>query len=59
MNAFAFRGELAFEPAFGVANAAAVTRKRARAAGVELTVVDDPLLSLDFDRPGDIVALVP
>jgi 2-phospho-L-lactate guanylyltransferase len=59
MNAFAFRGELAFEPAFGVANAAAVTRKRARAAGVELTVVDDPLLSLDFDRPGDIAALVP
>ncbi|MEX0817573.1 MAG: 2-phospho-L-lactate guanylyltransferase [Gaiellales bacterium] len=59
MNAFAFRGELAFEPAFGVPDAAAVTVERARAAGVDATVVDDPLLALDFDRPGDITALVP
>jgi 2-phospho-L-lactate guanylyltransferase len=58
MNAFAFRGELAFEPAFGVPDAAAVTVGRARAAGVDATVVDDPLLALDFDRPGDITALV-
>jgi 2-phospho-L-lactate/phosphoenolpyruvate guanylyltransferase len=59
MNAFAFRGELAFEPAFGLPDAAAVTRERARAAGIEAVVVDDPLLALDFDRPGDIAALVP
>ncbi|MEX2464512.1 MAG: 2-phospho-L-lactate guanylyltransferase [Gaiellaceae bacterium] len=58
MNAFAFRGQLAFEPAFGVPDAAAVTVERARAVGVEATVVDDPLLALDFDRPGDITALV-
>ena len=59
MNAFAFRGQLAFDPAFGIPDAAAVTVERARAAGVEPAVVDDPLLALDFDRPGDITALVP
>ncbi|MEX2103669.1 MAG: 2-phospho-L-lactate guanylyltransferase [Gaiellaceae bacterium] len=58
MNAFAFRGQLAFEPAFGLPDAAAVTVERARAAGVEAIVLDDPLLALDFDRPGDITALV-
>jgi hypothetical protein len=59
MNAFAFRGELAFEPAFGIPDAATVTLERARSAGVEPAVIDDPLLALDFDRPGDIAALVP
>jgi 2-phospho-L-lactate guanylyltransferase len=58
MNALAFRGGLAFEPAFGEPDAAARTLERARAAGVEPAVVQDPLLALDFDRPDDIAALV-
>jgi 2-phospho-L-lactate guanylyltransferase len=57
MNAFAVCGELTFEPAFGVRDAALATVERARAAGVEPAIVDDPLLAFDVDRPDDLERL--
>lgn len=57
MNGFAVRGAVPFEPAFGLPDAARATVERARAAGVEPTVVDDPLLAFDVDRPADLERL--
>ena len=54
MNALALRSPDLFAPAFGVQSAAAVTVERARAAGYEPAVLDDPFLALDIDRPEDV-----
>ncbi len=54
MNAIALRAPLTFRPAFGVANATAVTIARAREAGIEPAVVDDPGLAFDVDNPPDV-----
>jgi 2-phospho-L-lactate/phosphoenolpyruvate guanylyltransferase len=53
-NALALRPASAVEPAFGVANGAAVTVERARRLGYEAAVLDDPLIALDVDAPEDI-----
>jgi len=53
-NALALADPRALEPAFGIADSAAVTVERARAAGYEPAVLDDPLLALDVDRPEDV-----
>ena len=57
VNAFAFRDALPFVPALGVPDAAQETRARARAAGIEPAVVDEPLLAFDVDRPADLERL--
>ena len=57
LNALALRAVGAFEPAFGVPDAAALTIARARAAGLEPEVRDDPRLALDVDRPEDLARL--
>jgi 2-phospho-L-lactate guanylyltransferase len=57
LNALALRAAGVFIPAFGVPDAAAVTIARARAAGVEPEVRDDPRLALDVDRPEDLALL--
>jgi 2-phospho-L-lactate guanylyltransferase len=57
VNAIALRPADVFAPAFGVPDAAAVTIARARAAGIEPTVRDDPRLALDVDRPEDLARL--
>jgi 2-phospho-L-lactate guanylyltransferase len=54
MNALALQEVGAFEPAFGVAHAAALTVERARAAGIEAAVADDPSLAFDVDNPADV-----
>jgi 2-phospho-L-lactate guanylyltransferase (CobY/MobA/RfbA family) len=54
MNALAVRGTAAFEPAFGVRGAADVTAERARSAGIEPAVVEDPRLAFDVDEPKDV-----
>jgi 2-phospho-L-lactate guanylyltransferase len=55
-NALALRSPHLLEPAFG--RPVRVTLERAWAAGLELAVVDDPLLALDVDRPEDFEDLV-
>jgi 2-phospho-L-lactate guanylyltransferase len=57
MNALAVRDPTAFEPAFGVPHSARRTDERARAAGIDAVVVDDPLLAFDVDRPADLERL--
>jgi 2-phospho-L-lactate guanylyltransferase len=57
VNALALRAPDVFAPAFGVPDAAAVTIARARAAGIEPEVRDDPRLALDVDRPEDLAHL--
>jgi len=57
MNALAVRAPSAFEPVFGVRHSARRTEERARAAGIEAVVVDDPLLAFDVDRPADLERL--
>lgn len=57
MNALALREPGSFEPVFGVRYSARRTEQRARAAGLEATVVDDPLLAFDVDRPADLERL--
>jgi 2-phospho-L-lactate guanylyltransferase len=56
VNALALRGAPRFDPAFGVADAAALTIERVRATGIEPAVIDDPVLALDVDRPEDLPA---
>lgn len=56
VNALALRESDLLAPAFGQPVAATIAR--ARAAGVEPVVVDDPLLALDVDRPEDLELLV-
>jgi 2-phospho-L-lactate guanylyltransferase len=53
-NAIALRPPDVLEPAFGVLDGAAVLVERAERLGVHVTVVDDPLLALDVDRPEDV-----
>ena len=57
MNALALTRAGAFEPAFGTRGSASETERRARAAGIEAAVVDDPLLAFDVDRPADLERL--
>ena len=54
MNALALLSPDAVQPAFGVPYAAAVTVARAREAGYEPAVIEDPLLALDIDEPIDV-----
>lgn len=51
VNALALRTRNGFRPSFGVP--AAETVARARRAGIEPVVLDDPALALDVDRPED------
>jgi 2-phospho-L-lactate guanylyltransferase len=51
VNALALRNPRTFDPSFGVP--ATETVARARAAGIEPTIVDDARLSLDVDLPED------
>jgi len=53
-NAFAISEPGLIEPAFEIPRSAAVTVERARHAGYEPAVLDDPLLALDVDRPEDV-----
>jgi 2-phospho-L-lactate/phosphoenolpyruvate guanylyltransferase len=56
VNALALAEVNGFVPGFGVP--AAVTMAAARAAGLEPTVVDEPALALDVDRPEDYELLL-
>jgi 2-phospho-L-lactate guanylyltransferase len=53
-NALALSPANALEPAFGIPDSAAVTVERARRLGIRASVVDDPLVALDVDRPDDL-----
>lgn len=53
-NALALRPPGVLEPAFGLPGGAAVMTERARAAGFEAVVIDDPLVALDVDDPDDV-----
>jgi 2-phospho-L-lactate guanylyltransferase len=53
-NALALRPADAIVPVFGVPNGAALIVKRAREAGFEAAVLDDPGLALDVDTPEDL-----
>jgi 2-phospho-L-lactate guanylyltransferase len=53
-NALALRPPDAIPPAFGIRNGAALVVERARAAGFEAAVVDDPALALDVDTLEDL-----
>ena len=57
LNALALATSGLFEPVFGVPEAARRTVERARAAGIEPAVVDEPLLAFDVDRPADLKRL--
>jgi 2-phospho-L-lactate guanylyltransferase len=57
LNALALRDPLAFEPAFGIPESARVTAERARTAGLDPVVLDEPLLAFDVDRPADLERL--
>ncbi len=57
LNALALSRSGLFEPVFGVPDAAARTVERARAAGIEPALVDEPLLAFDVDRPADLKRL--
>ena len=57
MNALALRTPVSFRPAFGVPHAAEVTAARARAAGLQPVVLDDPRLAFDVDVPRDVWTL--
>jgi 2-phospho-L-lactate/phosphoenolpyruvate guanylyltransferase len=54
MNALALRTPVAFRPAFGVPHAADVTAARARAAGLQPVILDDPRLAFDVDVARDV-----
>ena len=57
MNALALSRPGLFAPAFGIPRSAEMTIERARAAGIDPAIVEDPLLALDVDRPSDLEAL--
>ena len=54
MNAIAMRSPESLEPAFGVRGASDQTLERARAAGVDATLVEEPRLAFDVDHPADV-----
>jgi len=54
LNALALRDPAAFSPAFGVDGAASATLARAREAGLEATVLEEPAFAFDVDRPVDV-----
>lgn len=54
LNALALRDPALFEPVFGVPGAAALTQARARAAGFEPAILDEPGLAFDVDEPCDL-----
>lgn len=54
MNAIALRPGDAILPALGLPDAADATLRRARQAGVDATVVEDPALAFDVDHPADV-----
>jgi 2-phospho-L-lactate guanylyltransferase len=54
LNALALSSPSLFEPVFGVRDAAMRTIERARAAGLEPALVDEPGLAFDVDRPFDL-----
>ena len=54
MNALALRTHVGFRPAFGVPHAADVTAARARAAGLQPVILDDPRLAFDVDVARDV-----
>jgi 2-phospho-L-lactate guanylyltransferase (CobY/MobA/RfbA family) len=56
VNALALREVNGFVPRFGVP--VEETIGAARAAGLEATVIRDPLLALDVDRPEDYEAML-
>ena len=57
LNALALSSPSLFEPVFGVPDAALRTVERARAAGIEPAVVNEPVLAFDVDRPSDLKRL--
>ena len=57
LNALALSSPSLFEPVFGVPDAALRTVERARVAGIEPAVVDEPVLAFDVDRPSDLKRL--
>jgi 2-phospho-L-lactate guanylyltransferase len=57
-NALALASPGIVEPAFGVRGGAALTIERARAAGIEPAVLDDPRLAFDVDLPEDHAAIL-
>jgi 2-phospho-L-lactate/phosphoenolpyruvate guanylyltransferase len=57
LNALALSSPSLFEPVFGVPDAALRTVERARVAGIESAVVDEPVLAFDVDRPSDLKRL--
>ena len=54
LNALALARPGAIEPAFGFPDGAAATAERARAAGLDPAVIDDPSLAFDVDNPPDV-----
>ena len=54
LNALALSSPRLFEPVFGVPDAATRTIERARTAGLEPALVDEPGLAFDVDRPVDL-----
>jgi 2-phospho-L-lactate guanylyltransferase len=54
LNALALRDPTAFEPTFGVPQAALLTFGRARAAGLDPVILDDPAFAYDIDTPRDV-----
>jgi 2-phospho-L-lactate/phosphoenolpyruvate guanylyltransferase len=57
LNALALTDPRSFKPVFGVPDSARVTLERARTAGLSPTVLDEPLLAFDVDRPADLQRL--
>jgi 2-phospho-L-lactate guanylyltransferase len=56
-SALALADPALVEPAFGIPASASVTIERARAAGIEPAVLDDPALAFDVDNPVDLARL--
>ena len=58
-NALALADPGLFEPAFGLPESARVTIARARAVGIEPSVLEDAGLAFDVDRPEDLERVRP
>jgi 2-phospho-L-lactate guanylyltransferase len=53
-NALAMRGAVVVPLAFGLPDGARVMADRARAAGLEPAIIEDPTIALDVDTPEDL-----